>query len=161
MTDLTTGLNPLLEFASTVAVGLFGLAVTQATQYVRTWLQRQMVNGAASTAAGRVLLMLSQGLVTLTELHSGHAAVAMLADLALDSVPGAAKGLGLTSEVMANKIIGLVGHALSADPTVSTVATASRLPKGFGPAADAPPLDPRVLVPPNPSISPFSLPTLP
>jgi hypothetical protein len=126
-TDINQIMTTVLAFAGSVVLGLVGLAVTRITATVKTWFAKKTVQDAVATAAGGVLVKLASGAMNLTQVTATHPVLATLADTALARVPDAAAALGVTSDGMAAMVVGAVGRALVADPTVPTVAVLPNL----------------------------------
>ena len=114
--------NDALATAGSIALGLAGLAVTRMTLQIKSWFARRTVQDAVSTASGKILVLLAAGKLTLPDVMASHPALATAEAAALARVPDAADALGgVTAETMAALIVGAVGRALSADPTVPTL----------------------------------------
>jgi hypothetical protein len=121
--DTTTVLNSLLEFTGSVVLGLVGLAITQVSSRVKAWFAKKNVQDAVNTAAGGVIVQLASGALTLADVTAAHPVVTALAGAAFNRVEDSANAVGgVTPQTLAQLVVGAVGHVLSQDPTVATVA---------------------------------------
>lgn len=131
--DLAPLISPILgALGLLVASGLTALAGWAINELRKrnilhlTDQQRAQVLGAVQTGAGILVADLARGVTPLERVNISSDQVRALAARAVAAVPEAAAGLGVTEAGAAAMIVGAVGRAIAADPTIPTVAVVTK-----------------------------------
>lgn len=126
--DLSPIMTPILQVLGAVLAvvlpALAGWALTifqKRTGITLTDQQRASVLGAVGTSSGILMTKLANGVKPLETIQVSDPEVVAEANRILASVPEAVASLGVTQETVANMIVGKVGEAIAADPTIPTV----------------------------------------
>lgn len=126
--DLAPLINPILGALGLALAGLItgvaGWAVNELRKrnvIALTDQQRSQVLGAINTSAGIMIADLARGAAPLERVNISSPQIRDLAQRAVTAIPAAADALGLSQEKAAQMIVGVVGNAISGDPTIPTV----------------------------------------
>lgn len=128
-------LTSLAEIAGAVAVPLAGLLMNKAIELGRQRLHLDIsaqtaaeIDKAAEAGAGMLTARLAAGKMDLSHVSLGNQNVDDAVTVAMNVAGQAAVDAGLTRDVLAGKIVGLVGNAIGEDPTVPTVPAVPAVP---------------------------------
>jgi len=126
--DLSPILTPALEVLGAVLASLVSAAFVWAVNELRkknilqtTDQQVQAMRGSIQTSAGIAMSNLAIGLMPMESVKIGNPEMRSLALRAIAAVPTAAGALGVTEASATQMVVGAIGQAIGADPTIPTV----------------------------------------